>query len=764
MKRWLPLLLWLGLAAPAWAQQNTNTVPPSCTVAQLAGGTCVPGKLGTRVRVSNGDLPSGDLDCATGTGTNNVLCEYDGTSWVSKDMGASATLALVDRDHDGDIDGADLQATINTCGLGFTPSTDGACRITIDERTVLFNSTVTIGDSTLANPNGIQYGIIIEGIGTCHGGAGGTYTSGTVFKWNSSGGALNGPMIQVNSGYWVQIQDLCMSMDTDMTNGGNSARYGIEYLADPPNGQVQSPRLFNVHIFGPTIGGVPSGMTGIYMTSATGSPPSGQVDKAVFEGLWLDNLDIGLEVNGLQILTNHIHDSQITGVTTGVKVAGGNIDIADSVVQCSSANCVAIWLRYVSGGSAAKTVLSNIYGEFSAANTTILKVGEGATDNTPPSGAIDATNFGPTAPITLENSYFRNNGGAGVNAWILDASLQSDVTIRETQFNSPLQTNLWFIWAGARGGGNAWGPVIHWENNRNNEFFVYGTDASPTFVFNLAGNVNVDFGDQDAIKYLGGTVNSGGHVNQADLMLGRSDHQRCITTNGHGATTLDGTGLTPLTAGTATAAAWAVTTLTTRSPKVDYVTAAAANTPALVTAQNGAGTRALTATVATQLDAGGFTWFARFGLAGTLTTARLAAGLFGTGAFTDTVDPSANGNSADSVYFGCDAVDANISICANNETLTSACTNLGASYPCHTPGASYEAWLWQVPSTAGAAGQIYYRLHRLDSENNVSGIIPTGNGTPRNTVALGPAVWLNSGTGANSVTLRFMEMCLWDTL
>lgn len=70
---------------------NTNTVPPLCTVAQLAAGTCAPVQLGTRVRISNSDLAVGDLNCASGTGVNLILCEYDGTSWVQQGAGAAST-------------------------------------------------------------------------------------------------------------------------------------------------------------------------------------------------------------------------------------------------------------------------------------------------------------------------------------------------------------------------------------------------------------------------------------------------------------------------------------------------------------------------------------------------------------------------------------------------------------------------------------------------------------------------------------------------
>lgn len=70
--------------------QNTETVPPLCTVAELAAGTCAPAKLGTRVRISNSDSTT-DTDCATGTGANLILCEFNGTNWAVASSGGGAT-------------------------------------------------------------------------------------------------------------------------------------------------------------------------------------------------------------------------------------------------------------------------------------------------------------------------------------------------------------------------------------------------------------------------------------------------------------------------------------------------------------------------------------------------------------------------------------------------------------------------------------------------------------------------------------------------
>lgn len=79
MRRWLlaPLALLLLGSNP-----SNETVPPQCTVSDLAAGTCAPSKLGTRVRISNGNVATGDTNCAVGTGAFTILCEFDGANWI----------------------------------------------------------------------------------------------------------------------------------------------------------------------------------------------------------------------------------------------------------------------------------------------------------------------------------------------------------------------------------------------------------------------------------------------------------------------------------------------------------------------------------------------------------------------------------------------------------------------------------------------------------------------------------------------------------
>ncbi len=76
---WLAFLLLLPGMASA---QSRETTPPACTVAQLAASECAPAIQGTRVRITNGNAAV-DTNCATGTGSADIICEYDGSNWVT---------------------------------------------------------------------------------------------------------------------------------------------------------------------------------------------------------------------------------------------------------------------------------------------------------------------------------------------------------------------------------------------------------------------------------------------------------------------------------------------------------------------------------------------------------------------------------------------------------------------------------------------------------------------------------------------------------
>lgn len=77
------LLFALLLLVPSVAlAQSRNTVPPTCTAAELSAGTCAPALEGTRVHITDGDAVV-STDCTTGGGAADIICEYDGSAWVT---------------------------------------------------------------------------------------------------------------------------------------------------------------------------------------------------------------------------------------------------------------------------------------------------------------------------------------------------------------------------------------------------------------------------------------------------------------------------------------------------------------------------------------------------------------------------------------------------------------------------------------------------------------------------------------------------------
>jgi hypothetical protein len=247
-----------------------------------------------------------------------------------------------------------------------------------------------------------------------------------------------------------------------------------------------------------------------------------------------------------------------------------------------------------------------------------------------------------------------------------------------------------------------------------------------------------------------------------------ADQQRCIGTQGPNTTTLVNTGLNPLTVGTATATAWANTTIG-RIAKVNFVAAAAIDTATSVTAQNSGGTRDLFAWTGDTAGKGGFSYYAKVALVDVNAAPRSAYGMFSTTAHTNNIDPSVNANSINSLYIGNDAAQTTLRACANgNGAGASTCTDLGANFPARTDGAIYEIWINAPIGTGSRNGgttyPAYYRVHRVDtSVADATGAFPTGSNLPLNTTALGPAVWLNTGTAATAQTLGFVNMCVWAT-
>ena len=101
------------LAGTAQAQpQSAAAVVPTCTVAQLAAGTCAPAREGVRVHITNGDAAV-DTDCATTTGAEDIICEYNGSAWVTAPVlqTGSVTAAII---ADSNVGAADIANNVCT--------------------------------------------------------------------------------------------------------------------------------------------------------------------------------------------------------------------------------------------------------------------------------------------------------------------------------------------------------------------------------------------------------------------------------------------------------------------------------------------------------------------------------------------------------------------------------------------------------------------------------------------------------------------------
>ncbi len=190
--------------------------------------------------------------------------------------------------------------------------------------------------------------------------------------------------------------------------------------------------------------------------------------------------------------------------------------------------------------------------------------------------------------------------------------------------------------------------------------------------------------------------------------------------------------------------AWANTNLFTRTFWVSGATSTSAN----ITAHYRQGV--VNAHYDTAAGAGGFVFKTRVAIVTTGVHVRVAFGLFGTtGALTTTANPDAQTNS---IYFGCNDGDANLSICSNDATTTATCSTLGSSYPCQTNGAWYDMWLIAPP---GSSAGIYYFIERLDSAASTGGVV--SGDLPLTSVQLGWQDWVNSGAGGTAITWQFSE-------
>ena len=234
-------------------------------------------------------------------------------------------------------------------------------------------------------------------------------------------------------------------------------------------------------------------------------------------------------------------------------------------------------------------------------------------------------------------------------------------------------------------------------------------------------------------------------------VLARSDDAwwGCVLPTAHGQTAYVATGRAAAgtATGTAAAVAWASTDARTRQVWIQHPAAATANTNAGYRGAidyfwRGAGS-----------DQGGFLWTGSFALPLVTATTRVFVGVKdATTIMTATSDPNVT---TDTVYFGCNAADSNLSICSNDNVSTATCTTLGASFPCHTNNAAYDVAIWAA-SNGGAIG---YWIRHLTTGTETSGTVSSD--LPRTTVQLGWEMTVNTGGTASANQIHVGGSCWW---
>lgn len=225
----------------------------------------------------------------------------------------------------------------------------------------------------------------------------------------------------------------------------------------------------------------------------------------------------------------------------------------------------------------------------------------------------------------------------------------------------------------------------------------------------------------------------------------------CVLPVAHASSTYNTFGRAAVGTATGTAAspgAWAATDARTRMAWVQH--------PAAATANTNAGFRSSIPMVwrGNAASLGGFYVQGSFALNAVSSTTRVFAGLrAGSGTvLTATSDPNAATNT---VYFGCNAADANLSICSNDTTSTATCTTLGASFPCHTNTKAYDVAFW-APANGSAIG---YWIREIVGGTEATGALTTD--LPQNTVQLGWDFNVNTGANATANTIWVGGACWW---
>jgi len=334
---------------------------------------------------------------------------------VGLDAGAALPFEIELSDLDGNsvIDGDDLPLAVDQCGAAYF---EGGCTIVLPRQTIGMTSTWLIGGSSYPS------GIIFRGQGSCSAAVSPPlYSEGTVLRWD---GPNLGTMVEIQRGYRLRFENLCLVMDPDMSTGGNAARYGVHFNGDPAAGAMTQGVVFeNVAIWGPTSGTPPVGMTGVYIT-ATGAPKTGQNDKMRFEDCYIRGVDIGVHQDALQSLLNVYDGGELVGQTHALEVTAGNFDLRNVVVGCLGSGCIVLDLGFQLNAGPQETLISSIFWEADHP-ATFLRLGQGWSSSN--------TTYGQQSPVVVENSYLtnqRNGPPGGCNNVMLDAAEETMVVFR----------------------------------------------------------------------------------------------------------------------------------------------------------------------------------------------------------------------------------------------------------------------------------------------------------------------------------------------
>lgn len=200
----------------------------------------------------------------------------------------------------------------------------------------------------------------------------------------------------------------------------------------------------------------------------------------------------------------------------------------------------------------------------------------------------------------------------------------------------------------------------------------------------------------------------------------------------------------------------AVGTLTARTP-TDGTVGANMRSTDLTSAATAGSSSELRSTIAfayrgSATGLGGFIFYTRVETTTVVAQQRAFFGLSTTTAALANANPSTLFNN---VYIGYDAAQTTLRACGNDAAGAATCADLGANFPVSN-SAVYDIWLYSKQGTGG----VFYHVERLETVFTASGSITVSGDLPGVTIFLGPHLWVNNGTTAQAVNLRFAKMCL----